>query len=256
MFSGHSPSSSPTPPLVCPIPMHPLNKVPEGPEGDVRSEVVSPPVSLSILEPTDELDQAHKQGDMDHHHYHSHISLLASLRNASMSPLHEDLNEEEGISLGNVDEGIDVQRKSSDMSNCSSESGGGGGGGGGGCGVSATQKDKKQPSRKVSDTSVHSGESGIESPPDKLPFNKDSTPLEESAERKLSSASSVSTEEELATIRHTRSGSVSKAVEMFDTLTRQRKSGLTMVGNPKPPSIKKESEEEVFTSPDWDGGTS
>lgn len=246
MFSAAPPSSSSPSPPLCPIPIHPTSssrqeKAVDGDNGDVISPV-------KILDTPEEELGSPKHMELDHHH-HAHMSILAHLRNSSMSPLQEDMNEEEGagtnveeaVALTNVDEGIEVCRKNSDMSNCSSESGGGG----------CVSKDKKQSSRKMSDASVHSGESGIESPPDKQPFtggvkepaDVDVSTRETSVERKLSNSSSVSMEEELATIRHSRSGSVSKAVEMFDTLTRQRKSGLTMVGNPKPPNLKKDHED-------------
>ena len=190
-----------------------------------------PPFSVSILEPSDEEQQ--RQTDMDNHHFHSHNS-LSSMRHTSMSPLQEDLNEEESLSLFNLDEGIDLQRKISDVSNCSTESGGGGGGG--------VSKDKKHTSRKVSDTSNHSGESGIESASDKLSpssssststakegVSLDTTLRKMSQDRKVSTSSG--TENELATIRRKRAGSVSKVIDQFN---RQRKSGLPMVVNPKP----------------------
>ena len=270
------PLSSPTPPLVCPFRSAGSQKTEKEKDRDTDEEdTLSPTSGDDTLSSTKETDLS-KPEDLDHH-YHAHISLLASLRNNSMSPLHEDMNEEEGVSLANMDEGIDVRRKSSDMSNCSSESGGGGSAGG-----SSSTKDKKQSFRKNSDISVHSGESGIESPPDKQSFTsntKEDVPLESSnretsVERKLSNSSSVSTEEELATIRHARSGSVSKTVEMFDTLSRQRKTGLTMVGNPKPPTITNANSEtpepstrnslspvtsplhnREHTSMHWNGGT-
>jgi len=265
------PPSSPTPPLVCPFQSTVSQKTDRDRDTD-EEDTLSPTKVGSILLPTKEIELS-KPEDLDHH-YHAHISLLASLRNNSMSPLHEDMDEEEGVSLANMDEGIDIRRKSSDMSNCSSESGGGG---------SSLTKDKKQQSfRKNSDISVHSGESGIESPPDKQSFTNntkeevppESSNRETSVERKLSNSSSVSTEEELASIRNARSGSVSKTVEMFDTLSRQRKTGLTMVGNPNPPNIIKDNDEapgpsslnshspvtspqhkSEHTSMHWNGGT-
>ncbi len=233
MFTANPPpTSSPTPPLVSPIPIRPTPIKLDAMEGVTSSEFTP------ILDSGREEVEIPKEAELDHHH-HSHMSILAHFRKTSMSPVHED-NEEEGGATTNVDEGIEVCRKSSDMSNCSSESGGGGGG----------SKDKKQSSRKVSDTSAHSGESGIESPPDKQTFTNsmkepgdaEVSVRETSVERKLSNSSSVSMEEELETIRHSRSGSVSKAVEMFDTFTRHRKSGLTMVGNPKPSNLRKDKD--------------
>lgn len=124
----------------------------------------------------------------------------------------------------------------------------------------------KPPTRKISDVSSHSGESGIESTTskvsdtskDSLPeyklsngskeelptdrgstsrgmADREATPKEELSperqleERRLSGSSSGSTEEELTFLRSRRAGSVHKTVVRYDSLTRQRKSGLPMV---------------------------
>ena len=204
---------------------------------------VSP--SFSLSEPSDgEQQQLQKTTDFEYHHFHPH-SLLSSVRHTSMSPLQEDLNEE-SLTLSNLDEGIDLQRKISDVSNCSSESGGG-------VVVSVVSQDKKDVDRKTSDTSNHSTESGIESAPDKRsPMSIISASKEGVSSvdaRKLSSSSNASMEEELATIRHQRAGVVSKVIEQYDHLTRQRKSGLPMVACPKMNNVESKEKSGAATSP-------
>ena len=147
-----------------------------------------------------------------------------------MSPLKEDFSEDDmistNVSLTNLDEGIEMQRKISDVSGYSADSG------------SETPGEAKHSARKISDVSTHSGESGIESTTRKISDTvgpeitvvvPEATKLA-SEERKLSSSSSGSTEEELSIIRRSRAGSVNKAIEKFDTLTQRiRKSGINMV---------------------------
>lgn len=175
-------------------------------------------------------DDVHLELLQNLHHGQASSSFMANMRIASMSPLAEDLNEEEnGFSpaAGNTDEGIVVHKTS-----VSSE-----GSSGGGLEMnivpSAESREPvtKPPGRKISDVSVvsdHSGESGIDSTTSKVSdASKDGNQLDR--ESKHSSASNSSTEDELAYIRHSRAGSVSKTVEKYDTLTRHRKSGLQTV---------------------------
>lgn len=171
------------------------------------------------------------------HHLQNTSPFMASMRNTSMSPLREDLNEDFFPSVTNNDEGI-VMRKLSDNSNTSVGSGEGSDPTPTEAHASAT----KLPTRKISDISDHSGESGIESTTSKvsdaskdgLPSDRDSSKVSlGSVERKLSNSSCGSTEDELAYIRCSRAGSVTRAVEQYDTLvTRQRKSGLPTVVHP------------------------
>lgn len=193
-------------------------------------------------------------------HYHIPTLFMASMRNTSMSPLREDLdeeetsttankktvvtvvpvNEEEATTATNADEGI-VMRKISDISNSST-----GSGVNEQSGAEAQSSSSKLPSRKISDISNHSGESGIDSTTSKvsdiskdgLPFDRDTSKqsLSSGVERKLSNTSSngSAAEDELTLIRHTRAGSVSRTIEKYDSLTRMRRSGLPTVENGQP----------------------
>ena len=125
-----------------------------------------------------------------------------------------------------ADEGI-CMRKVSDVSNYSVDSN---------CSSGLVEPSEKVMARKISDVSIHSGE-GLSS---KLSdISKDSgTDQEQEAEkqwqnneqlRKVSASSSDgNVDGELTELRKVRAGSVSKAVEKYDTLTRQRhrRSGL------------------------------
>lgn len=174
----------------------------------------------------------------------------ASMRTSSMSPLKEDLNEEENgfSSAVNADEGIFV-RKISDVSNSSVGSNNGG--------AAEASSTTKLPSRKISDVSDHSGESGIESTTSKVSdTSKDSLPSDREAfkqsltsvERKLSDSSTGSAEDELSYIRLRRAGSVSKTVEKYDSLHRCRKSGLPTVVLTMPSSDDPEGEPSNWNS--------
>ena len=198
---------------------------------------VSPPTPLNsvpCLDTTEGIDSG------DDVHFHIPTTFMASMRNTSMSPLREDLNEEEHFSSSSsapniVDEGI-VLRKLSDISNSSCSSGGGAEQNGVETStVEAQSSATKLPSRKISDVSNHSGESGIESTTSKVSdgsggtCDRDVSKNSTSNERKLSTSSNGSTEDELTQIRTTRAGSVHNTIVKFDTLTRQRKSGLPTV---------------------------
>ena len=197
-------------------------------------------------------------------HYHSSTTFMSSMRSSSMTPLREDLDEDDTTTITTThgsdtnhpnlstlltetivanmdqdddcpefsvnDEGI-VIRKISD----SSSTGSGGEQGG----AEALSSCTRLPSRKISDISNHSGESGIESTTSKVSdVSKDGLPCDRDSskqslpgpERKLSNSSNGSnTEDELTFMRHTRAGSVSRTIEKFDSMIRTRKSGLPTV---------------------------
>lgn len=252
-------------------PTHPFEGSP--PHTHVTPPSPSPLVTTAVLVNSPPHDSA------PHPPLHPHSSFMANMRNTSMTPLTEDVNEEGGSTVPTADEGIDIpQRKVSDASSTGSgleftvpESS-----------CSANMSDSyapepepgtstadsnntsKPPTRKISDVSCHSGESGIESTTSKIsdtskdglpeyklsdsskegapraaadrevtPTKDELSPERQVDERRLSNSSTGSTEEELAFLRCRRAGSVSKAIEKYDTLTRQRKSGLpTVVQHP------------------------
>lgn len=170
---------------------------------------------------------------------HSTTPFMDTMRKVSLSPLREDLDEEEllkdtpteGIeqcsSLLSVTDGYDegiVMRKLSDTSIQSQESSSGldlvGAG--------------KVVQRRISDTSNHSGESGIDT--GKLSeVSKDINVDRDSgiscsvpdSIRKCSTSSSGSVEDELNHLRRTRQGSVKGKIEIYNSLERQRKTGLS-----------------------------
>ncbi len=217
-------TSSPTPP-----PCHTSNSrgspSPDSDDTECSASLITSPPSI-----LDTLPEEEGVVSIDHHHYHAPTNFMLTMRNTSMSPLKEDFSEDDmistNVSLTNLDEGIEMQRKISDVSGYSADSG------------SETPGEAKHSARKISDVSTHSGESGIESTTRKISDTvgpeitvvvPEATKLA-SEERKLSSSSSGSTEEELSIIRRSRAGSVNKAIEKFDTLTQRiRKSGINMV---------------------------
>ena len=255
--STPNPSPPTSPPKTCPAHSHSTPPTTSSP---------SPPISTTtILINSPPPDSEPPQGfDVPPVHHHPPTAFMATMRNTSMTPLTEDANEEMNGTAPNADEGIEIpQRKLSDGSNCSAgsgidfsvhES-------------SSTVSDmggavSKPPTRKISDVSSHSGESGIESTTSKVSdtskdglveyklsndskedrgstsrdvVDREATPKEELSperqleERRLSGSSSGSTEEELTFLRSRRAGSVHKTIEKYDSLTRQRKSGLPMV---------------------------
>ena len=277
-----TPTSTPNPTPPCSRKNSQTNSPPATCPAHAMPSTSTPPplVTTTILINSPPPDADPPQGfDGAPHHHHPHTSFMTNMRNISMTPLTEDINEEvSGSGSGstpNADEGIDIpQRKLSEASNCST----------GSCieftvpessnNVAETSSSaSKPPTRKISDVSSHSGESGIESTTSKVsdtskdglpeykltdgskegfPLDRESTsgavadrevtPKEELSpdrqldERKLSSSSSGSTEEELMHLRSKRAGSVSKAVERYDTLTRHRKSGLPTVIHGESPS--------------------
>lgn len=211
--------------------------------------------------------------------YHLPTTFMATMRNSSMSPLQENLDEEdsttqssstnveledetsnaEALATNAADEGI-VMRKISDVSNSSST----GSASGGGTEQSGTSSSSARlPSRKISDVSNHSGESGIESTTSKVSdVSKDGLPSDRESsrhstggvERKTSNSSNESSaaEDELATIRHARAGSVSRTIEKFDSMTKRvRKSGLPTTVISNTPNGGPQGEE-----PEWDTTTS
>ena len=220
----------------------------DGTECSVAPLSVPPPAVMPLIESSSEDTMSspqHQSYDLNHSQ-HSTSPFMATMRNHSMSPLKEDLDEEENVpysSLTNLDEGIEIQRKISDVSNYSMESNGG-------LTMGQLPGDTKTSVRRISDTSNHSGEeSGIESTTSKisdaskdgLPVDRESSKNEMNAdsskgsvsfddERRLSNSSSGSiAEEELASIRLTRAGSVHNTIKRYDSMTRQRKTGLPMV---------------------------
>lgn len=224
-----SPAASPSPGPIYP-PVHSIS---------APSIFNSAPYS----ETTEGIDSAPLTGVGDDGHFHISTTFMTSMRNTSMSPLREDLNEEEhhfsssSSATNIVDEGI-VLRKLSDISNSSYSSAGGAEQNGVETGtVEAQSSATKLPCRKISDVSNHSGESGIESTTSKVSdasggaCERDVSKNSTSSERKLSNSSIGSMEDELTQIRTTRAGSVHKTIEKFDTLTRQRRSGLPTVSH-------------------------
>ena len=186
--------------------------------GDYDSDsTVSPPNGTTIPHDSPEESDQDMQRLSESHHQ---SSFMVSMRNTSMSPLREDLNEEDVISFSvKEDEGIEVQRKTSDTSNYSTESGGG---------TDPIPEETKNPTRKTSD--VSSGESGIDTSTGKISdSSKNDVPSDREKIRKLSNSSSGSTEEELASIRRNRAGSVSRTIEKYDSFSRQRKTGFSAV---------------------------
>ena len=173
---------------------------------------------------------------------HSTTPFMDSMRKVSLSPLREDMDEEEllrEVPLGEdtdkssshlnvvdstLDEGI-VMRKLSDISLQSQESS---------SGLDLATAGKVA-QRRISDVSNHSGESGIESSASKLSDllkdqpDRDYGILCNVAEsiRKCSASSSGSVEEELKELRRSRAGSVRGTVEVYNTLERQRRTGLS-----------------------------
>ena len=173
---------------------------------------------------------------------HSSSQFMDTMRKVSLSPLREDMDEEELLrdttttageidksssllSVTDGDEGI-VMRKLSDVSIQSQESNNG---------LEMTNVSKAPPDqRKISDTSNHSGESGIESSASKLSDMKDqqdrddamTCPMADST-RKGSASSTCSLDDELKELRLSRAGSVKGTIEHYNTLERQRKTGLS-----------------------------
>ena len=176
---------------------------------------------------------------------HSPSPFMDTMRKVSLSPLREDLDEEELLretptyeiehnssllSVGDgQDEGI-FMRKLSEASIQSQESN---------SGLDLATAGKVA-QRKVSDASNHSGESGIESSASKMSeFSKENNVDRDSgiscsvpdtdALRKCSASSSegVQVEEELKELRRKRAGSVKGTIEKFNTLDRHRKTGLS-----------------------------
>lgn len=172
---------------------------------------------------------------------HSTTPFMDTMRKVSLSPLREDLDEEELLrdtptddiernsSFLSVTDGLDegiVMRKLSDTSIQSQESSSGldlvGAG--------------KTAQRRISDTSNHSGENGIDSHTGKLSeVAKDNYVDRDSGIscsapdmiRKCSNSSSGSVEDELNHLRRTRLGSVKGKIEIYNSLERHRKTGLS-----------------------------
>lgn len=173
---------------------------------------------------------------------HSISPFMDTMRKVSLSPLREDMDEDDLLretptdeidnsssllSVIDGDEGI-VMRKLSDVSIQSQESGGGGlemaSSGSNGNDVKSTQ-------RRISDTSNHSGESGIESSTSNLKDQQDrdsgiNCTMAESV-RKCSASSNGSVEDELKELRRSRAGSVKGTIEIYNTLDRHRRTGLS-----------------------------
>ena len=152
---------------------------------------------------------------------------MDTMRKVSLSPLREDKDEEELVketptdemenncSLLSVTDGSDegiVMRKLSEASIQSQESN---------SGLDLATAGKVA-QRRTSDTSNHSGESGIDSSTSKL--FEFSVP---DSVRKCSASSSSSVDDELIQLRRSRAGSVKKGIEIYNTLERQRKTGLS-----------------------------
>ena len=119
-------------------------------------------------------------------------------------------------------------RKLSDVSIQSQESSGGlemvAGGSSNGNSAKPTQ-------RRISDTSNHSGESGIESSASTLKDQQDrdsgiNCTMADSI-RKCSASSNGSVEDELKELRRSRAGSVKGTIEIYNTLDRHRRTGLS-----------------------------
>ena len=172
---------------------------------------------------------------------HSTTPFMDTMRKVSLSPLREDLDEDELLrdtptddierssSFLSVTDGLDegiVMRKLSDTSLQSQESSSGldlvGAG--------------KMAQRRISDASNHSGESEIDSHTGKLSeVSKDNNVDRDSgiscsaqdSIRKCSNSSSGSVEDELNHLRRTRLGSVKGKIEIFNSLERHRKTGLS-----------------------------
>ena len=224
------------------------HKPEEGTSADFTHAASCPMFSGGSLRPSspEEVEQYlyHQGAGSPPEHYQTppYISVMrtssASIRTSSMSPLKEDVNEEEESEFSAAiiaDEGI-VMRKISDVSNISVSSTNGAEP------AEASASSSKQPVRRISDVSDHSGESGIESTTSKvsdaskesLPPDRENCKQSTSSERKLSDSSVGSAEDELTLIRMNRAGSVSKTIEKYDSLTRFRRSGLPTVVHPVP----------------------
>ena len=176
---------------------------------------------------------------------HSISPFMDTMRKVSLSPLREDMDEEELLretpptneidksssllSVTDGDEGI-VMRKLSDVSIQSQESGGGLDMATGGS-SSNDNGAKSTPQRRISDTSNHSGESGIESSASILKEQQDrdsgiNCTMADSV-RKCSASSNGSVEDELKELRRSRAGSVKGTIEIYNTLDRHRRTGLS-----------------------------
>jgi hypothetical protein len=126
------------------------------------------------------------------------------------------------------DEGI-VMRKLSDVSVQSQESNGGlemvacSGNG------NDNENSAKSTQRRVSDTSNHSGESGIESNL-KEQQDRDSginCSMAESVRKSSASSNGSVVDDELKELRRSRAGSVKGTIEIYNTLDRHRRTGLS-----------------------------
>ena len=169
---------------------------------------------------------------------HSVSPFMDTMRKVSLSPLREDMDEEELLretetptdeidnsssllSVTDGDEGI-VMRKLSDVSIQSQESSGG---------LEMVSSGAKSTQRRISDASNHSGESGIESTSCNLKDQQDrdsgiNCTMADST-RKCSASSNGSVEDELKELRRSRAGSVKGTIEIYNTLDRHRKTGLS-----------------------------
>ena len=167
---------------------------------------------------------------------HSTSPFMDTMRKVSLSPLREDMDEEELLretpadeidksssllSVTDGDEGI-VMRKLSDVSIQSQESN---------SGLEMASSGAKSTQRRISDTSNHSGESGIESTSCNLKDQQDrdsgiNCTMTEST-RKCSASSNGSVEDELKELRRARAGSVKGTIEIYNTLDRHRRTGLS-----------------------------
>ena len=169
---------------------------------------------------------------------HSTSPFMDTMRKVSLSPLREDMDEEELLrdtptdeidksssllSVADGDEGI-VMRKLSDVSIQSQESSGG-------LEMASNSNGAKSTQRRISDTSNHSGESGIESSASILKDQQDrdsgiNCTMADSI-RKCSASSNGSVEDELKELRRSRAGSVKGTIEIYNTLDRHRRTGLS-----------------------------
>ena len=165
---------------------------------------------------------------------HSTSPFMDTMRKVSLSPLREDMDEEELLretptdeidksssllSVIDGDEGI-VMRKLSDISIQSQESNSG-------LDLASAGKSAQ---RRISDASNHSGESGIESSASKfsdLKDHQDGDSMAESVRKSSATSNGSVVEDELKELRRARAGSVKGAIEIYNTLERQRKTGLS-----------------------------
>lgn len=170
---------------------------------------------------------------------HSTSPFMDTMRKVSLSPLREDMDEDELLretptdeidknssllSVIDGDEGI-VMRKLSDVSIQSQESSGG-------LEMASNSNGAKSTQRRISDTSNHSGESGIESSASILKDQQDrdsgiNCTMADSIRKCSASSNGSVVEDELKELRRSRAGSVKGTIEIYNTLDRHRRTGLS-----------------------------